>query len=565
MTAILATPPRREPPGWHWLFLGLLALRFAVPLALTGSIVTPSHDNTDSEVVYSVVIGRFWAAGADPAAFDVFLGGVLGWADFARVLQPLTLFYAVLPPVWAYALTEVALLVLAYAGMLHLLGVLGLAQDGARARLIACLAAFGMSYSSYGAGLAGLPLFLALVFAPGRVRPGAVVLAAFLGLNAAFALHGLFAPVAVAGLALMLGRWPGIGRVLVLCAAYVAASLAAAAGLVMSALAGMPSHRADWPVVWPEAPLVDWATGTLANLLTMGSAYHAVITPALHVPVILIAAAFAGGVARRGALVLAAFTALAVALDVAAPWLALALPGAVSSIQWHRFLLFAPFLALVLAAVVPGHAVRGALALSLGLAMLAGMGLNPAAIRAAVPEAAVQEVRATLRAGDRAGALRRAMQAIAGLDAGDVLRGIETWDRQFRPGPYACLRAALPEGARVLSHGPDPMIAPFHGIAALDGYHNLYPLGYKRAFRPVIAPVLAEDPALAAYFDDWGSRIGTFADRASLPPGVGPDWQAAARLGASHVIADRAIRGLPVAAECDGLTLYRIASGPEAP
>lgn len=565
MATISATGIRRDFFGGHSLFLGLLALRFALPLALTGSIAATSHDNTDSEVVYSVAIGRFLAAGADPAAFQVFLGGVLGWTDFARVLQPLSLLYAVLPPVWAYALTEAALLLLAYAGTLYLLGVLGLGQDRARVRLIACLAAFGMSYSSYGAGLAGLPLFLALVFAPGPLRPGALALAALLGLNAAFALHGLFAPVAVLGLALMLWRWPGTVRVLGLCAAYVAASLAAATGLVMSALAGMPSHRADWPVVWPEAPLVDWAGGTLANLLTMGSAYHAVVTPALHVPVILLAAVIAGGLARRGALVLAGFTALAVALDVAAPWLALVLPGAIASIQWHRFLLFAPFLALVLAAVVPGRAVRAALVLSLALAVLAGIGVNPSALRAAVPEAAVQDVRATLRAGDRAGALRRAARAIAGLGARDVLRGIETWDRQFRPEAYACLRAALPEGARVLSHGPDPMVAPFHGIAALDGYHNYYPLGYKRAFRPVIAPVLAEDPALAAYFDDWGSRVGTFADRAVLPPGVGPDWQAAARLGATHVIADRAVSGLTVVAECGALTLYRIAAGSTAP
>lgn len=534
-------------------------------MALTGSIAATRHDNTDSEVVYSVVIGRFWAMGADPAAFDVFLAGVLGWTDFARVFQPLTLLYAVMPPVWAYGLTDAALLLLAYAGMLRLLDVLGAGQDRAPARLLACLAAFGMSYTSYGAGLAGLPFFLALVFAPGPLRPGAVALAALLGLNAAFALNGLFVPVAALGLALMLGRWPGMGRALVLCGVYVAASLGAAAGLVISAVAGLPSHRADWPVMLPEAPLADWAGGTLANLLTMGSAYHAAVTPALHVPVILIAAALTGGLARRGALVLAGFTALAVALDVAAPWLTLALPGAVASIQWHRFLLFAPLLALVLAALVPGLAVRAALALALGLAVLSGMGANPSALKDAVSEAAVQEVRATLRDGDRAGALRQAGQAIAALGPGDLLRGVETWDRHFRPAAYACLRAALPEGARVLSHGPDPMIAPFHGIAAIDGYHNYYPLGYKRAFRPMIAPMLAEDPALAAYFDDWGSRVGTLADRAVLPSGVGPDWQAAARLGVSHVIADRAIPGMPAVEECGGLTLYSIAAGAEAP
>lgn len=533
----------------HRLFLLLLAARFAVPLALWGSIAAGVHDNLDSEVVYSAVIGRFWAAGADPAAFSVFLGGVLGWADFARTLQPLGLLYAAFPPVWAYALTEAGLLVLAYAGFRVLLATLGLHGGAA----LACLAAFGMSYSSYGAGLAGAPLMLALVFRAGRVRPWEWGAAALLGLNSAFALHALFLPVAALALAAMLGRWPGAGRIGLL-AACLGAALAASAGLVLSVLSGVPSHRADWVPVLPTAPLAEWVAGTLANLATLGSAYHAIVTPALHVPVILVAALWAGQ--RRAALVVAGVVALAVAVRLAEPLAALHL-GPLGSIQWHRFLLFAPLLVLVLAAMVPGRAVRWAVAVSLGLAVLAGMGFGPAALKAAVPAGQVAAIRATLKAEGRGAALRQAGAALAALGPADLARGVETWGRHTRPAAYACLRAALPPGAgRVVSYGPDPMLAPLHGLAAIDGYHNYYPLAYKRAFRPVIADRLAADPELAAYFDLWGSRIGTLADRG---PDVPPDWAAAARQGATHVIADREVPGLPRVATCDGLRLFRIA------
>lgn len=536
----------------HRLFLILLAARFAVPLALWGSIAAGVHDNLDSEVVYSAVIGRFWAGGADPAAFSVFLGGTLGWADFARTLHPLGLLYAAFPPVWAYALTEAVLLVLAYAGFRLLLRALGL-QGGA---VLACLAAFGLSYSSYGAGLAGAPLLLALLFRAAPLRGWAWGGVGLLGLNSAFALHGLFLPVAALALAAMTGRWPQAGRVAGVLGLYLAASLAASAGLVVSVLSGVPSHRADWVPVLPATPLADWATGTLANLLTLGSAYHAIITPALHVPVILLAALWAGP--RRAAGVLAGVVALAIAVQVAEPLAARHL-GALGSIQWHRFLLFVPLLVLVLAAMAPqGRMLRAALGLSLGLAVVAGFGIGPSALKAAVPRDQVAAIRATLKAEGRMAALQQAGAALAAVRPADLARGVETWAGHTRPAAYACLRQAWAGdgGGRVISHGPDPMLAPLHGIPALDGYHNYYPLAWKRAFRPVIAPRLAADPALADYFDGWGSRIGTLADRGA--PGIAPDWAEAAALGATHVIADRDL-ALGAVATCEDLRLYRIA------
>src|SRR5690606_7698087 len=64
--------------------------------------------------------------------------------------------------------------------------------------------------------------------------------------------------------------------------------------------------------------------------------------------------------------------------------------------------------------------------------------------------------------------------------------------------------------ARVASLGLHPAVAQYNGFHTLDGYFNAYPLAYKHAFRPVIAPALAADPVLRRYFDDWGSRLYLF-------------------------------------------------------
>ena len=60
---------------------------------------------------------------------------------------------------------------------------------------------------------------------------------------------------------------------------------------------------------------------------------------------------------------------------------------------------------------------------------------------------------------------------------------------------------------RVMSVGLDPMVATVHNIKVIDGYHNLYPLSYKRKFREIIQDQLENDPNFKKYFDNWGSRL----------------------------------------------------------
>lgn len=62
---------------------------------------------------------------------------------------------------------------------------------------------------------------------------------------------------------------------------------------------------------------------------------------------------------------------------------------------------------------------------------------------------------------------------------------------------------------RTISIGLDPMVAVYHGIKVLDGYHNLYPLTYKKNFRKIIEPELKKNYDYKQYYDNWGSRVYT--------------------------------------------------------
>lgn len=86
---------------------------------------------------------------------------------------------------------------------------------------------------------------------------------------------------------------------------------------------------------------------------------------------------------------------------------------------------------------------------------------------------------------------------------------------------------------RVMSIGIDPMIAVMNDLKAIDGYHTLYPLSYKKKFREIIKPELDINPVLKSYYDTFGSRVYIFFNDQN---NILVDFKAAYNLGARFVI-----------------------------
>lgn len=69
---------------------------------------------------------------------------------------------------------------------------------------------------------------------------------------------------------------------------------------------------------------------------------------------------------------------------------------------------------------------------------------------------------------------------------------------------------------RVISIGLHPNVAVLNGFQVADGYHDNYPLSYKRRWARLIAPELVRDPKRRAYVKDWGSRAYVYLAGQSL-------------------------------------------------
>ena len=115
--------------------------------------------------------------------------------------------------------------------------------------------------------------------------------------------------------------------------------------------------------------------------------------------------------------------------------------------------------------------------------------------------------------------------------------------------------------SRTISIGLDPMVAVMNNIKVIDGYHNLYPLSYKKKFRKVIESQLDYYEDLKTYYDLWGNRVYTFV---SDPNVIKINFKQASVLGADYVISKYLISNQllqPICEKCNNsneLFLYKI-------
>lgn len=71
------------------------------------------------------------------------------------------------------------------------------------------------------------------------------------------------------------------------------------------------------------------------------------------------------------------------------------------------------------------------------------------------------------------------------------------------------------QGEPVTAFGFHPSILSYNGFYTLDGYHNIYPLSYKKEFRKLIEPALNSSQQKTRYFDEWGARAYIFSSTIS--------------------------------------------------
>jgi len=145
------------------------------------------------------------------------------------------------------------------------------------------------------------------------------------------------------------------------------------------------------------------------------------------------------------------------------------------------------------------------------------------------------------------------------INSEEKFRNYYTFNGFYLPEVYGKIKKIVGE-ERVLSIGYEPLVAVMNDMKVIDGYHNLYPLEYKKKFRKVIKDELDSNKFWKKYYDNWGSRVYALV---TDPKEIKINFEEAKKLGASFVISKYSINSKKLKSICescknDGIYLYKI-------
>lgn len=475
-----------------------------------GGIPADILDTLDCEL-FSLILQ---AESPGPGSHPEFMDGT--WTALSLVSPGSLLFYIALPPLQAFSLNAVFVLLVAYVGCYFCLRRLCVRDwVAALAALLFSLLPF---YSVFGLCVMGAPVaFLALLQAldpePPLWKP--LLLCGFYGAFSSLGQVG-FAVLAVFLAAVLVcairGKRKAMRRVFaclfLLGGIYVTEN--AMLILQVMGLGDFPiSHRTEFVL-----PSGDFRWGEVRRFFVEGH-YHA---PSNHrwILALMLAslAVFSARLAQRDtdetqrrlavAIVVVLLFACAIAVfyvcyqTSAGNPLRQVLPASLQSLQLDRFYWLYPalwYLGLGLAAELLLRSAPGRLLSVTALCVILLCATMTA--RTSVPDSQF---------------VRNAKTMVTGETPAYI-----TWDQFFEEQLFDEVREDLIErndgsdDFKVASIGLYPSIPLFNGFACLDGYSNYYDLDYKHRFRELIAGELEENPVIREYFDTWGSRCYVFS------------------------------------------------------
>jgi len=479
--------------------LGLAALVLALylaPFLLWGQdAYVLIHDNLDSNFVYYRILA---SSGLVLAPGDTAIPNMLGGIPrglFPSEFDVQLWLYLGFEPFTAYALNQALMRAVALVGMYLLLRdhVLPREQPGRETICAAAALSFALLpfWPSGGLSIAGQPLllhaFLQIRRSGGRAIDWAVVLLVPFYCYLVFASVFVLAALGLFALADAVRERRIHRRLWLAISLHTGVHVLVNYRLFLSMVVGSDfvSHRTEFAL---DSKTLPAALSTVRRLLLDGQ-YHAAPGQA---PVMIVCALLAGvlGWKRR---------------ELRRPFAACALAIAGISVfsglySWE--------------AVAP---LRRLLSLGVGFAADRVYTLLPIlwgvvfALSLAVLWSALPRGRAVV------GALA-SLQALAMFLQSDLVEEMQGARISFRAfyaeDQFAQIRREIGrplESYRVVSIGLHPAVALYNGFYTADGYYPNYPLAYKKALRALMREELAKDPALAHYYDGWGSRAYVFS------------------------------------------------------
>ena len=487
-------------------FLFLLALNYIIPILLFGNITLFYHDALDSEVVYNHVIGKFLKG--DKEAFNLFLNGQIQLEFLRRVFHPFIFLYVIFETELAYWITDILVKLTSYFSFLILAKRIN--KNYFLCCLVSCFYAAINIPTVTGFGQAILPYLFYLSLFKKDIKIKHYLIIILFGLSSDLVVTALSIPLL--GLTVFLFNNKKIFHFLKISIIFLLSILLSNWNLISAGIDSSQLHRIEF--VRESFNFLETLHYFFVNLFKippLGSSSFLIIFPQTLIvfPLFLSLIFFQNKEFKYPLFVIiliSIFLSL-IKFEIFASIINNS-TNLIKTFSWDY--LGGSFLFLYAVSLI---------------FLLKKNNLYSKTISYLVVVSIL---------------LLQVNSSIVPFFKDKILKinnyqNLYTFNGYYNFYDYSIIKKIV-KNDRTISVGVDPMVAVFHDIKVIDGYHNTYPLSYKKKFRKIIEPELKLNREFMNYYDNYGSRVYTSLYHPSNPKNVILNYKEAKLIGADYVI-----------------------------
>ena len=517
----------------HLIFLFILSLNYLVPFILFGKITLFYHDSIDHEIVYNKIIGKY--LGGDKEAISLFLNGEIQLQYLRRVFQPLIFLYVIFDTQLAYWITDILVKLTSYISFLVLAKKVN--KNFFLCCLVSCFyAAINIpTHNSFGQAIIPYLFYLSVFKENLKIKHYLIII--FFGLNSDLVMTATNIPVI--GLLVLFLNKGKFFQFFKISSIFTLSILISNWNLIFTGIDSAMLHRSEF--VRDSFNLFETISYFFISLMKIppiGSSTFLITFPqTLIVIPLFFSFFFLKDKEFKTPLLVVILMSFFISLTKLNFFASIINESnnLIKTFTWdylgHSFLFFYTFSIILL--------FKNKNFYSKSIFCLVTVSIFFLQINSSIVPFIKEKILKT-----------------------DNYQNLYTFDGYYNFYNYSSIKKIV-KNKRTISVGVDPMVAVYHGIKVIDGYHNTYPLSYKRQFRKIIEPELNIHPVFKSYYDNYGSRVYATLYHPINPKNIVLNFKEAKLIGADYVISKYPINSEDLRIISDkckqkGLCLYYI-------
>ena len=517
----------------HLLSIFFLSLKYIFPFLIFGKITTFYIDTLDSEVVYNYILGKIYSGEIN--ALDYFLAGEIKLTFLRRLFQPFSLFY-LLDKEIAYWTIDILVKITSYISFFILAKKIN--KNLFFCTISACLYASMNFVTIEGFFLAIFPYLFYLILFKKKINVKHYIIIILFGINSDF----LRAPFLIFFCFFFLSVFNELNKnkiinLLKINFVFILSIFLSNINIFYGIIYDGPIHREVWQREYFD--LINFIKSFVVSLLKLPSGLNYNLAVALPFLIFLPFLYLFSVITKNKTIFLIFFTLIFLKINI---YLFstqqfinlityLKFPKTFTYTYYDRYFIF--FYCLVLILILNEKIKFKNFLIIISIITIIFFQINASIIPLAKQN------------------LKKYKE--------EYYRNYYTFDGFYVPDQYKNIKKIVQDD-RIISIGLDPFAAIANDIKTIDGYHNLYPLGYKIKFYEIIKDELKNNKLWENYYQSYGSRVYAVVND---PKDVKINFLAAKKLGAVYVLSKYQIKSINLKAVCencnnDSFYLYKI-------